>query len=109
MNHTNSATMMTSTTTILCLTAIIYFGSVLLTGFIGNGKTLQSIGATSSNPSSFGGTFNEGNLEKVTYPLQSQPMLPDGKNGELNQVYSPPLPSSGGGHKQTPTLGTQTP
>jgi hypothetical protein len=106
MNHTNSATMMTTTTTILCLTAIIYFGSVLLTGFIGNGKTLQSIGATSSNPSSFGGTFNEGNLEKVTYPLQ--PMLPDGKNGELNQVYSPPLPSSGV-HKQTPTLGTQTP
>ena len=106
MNHTNSATMMT-TTTILCITAIIYFGSVLLTGFIGNGKTLQSIGATSSNPSSVGGTFNEGNPEKVTYPLQSQSMLPDGK-GELNQVYSPPLPSSGE-HKQIPTLGTQTP
>lgn len=105
MNHTNSATMMT---TILWLTAIIYFCSVLLTGFIGNGKTLQAIGATSYNPSSVGGTFNEGNPEKVTYPLQSQPMLPDGKKGELNQVYSPPLPSSGE-HKQIPALGTQTP
>lgn len=104
MNHTNSATMMT-TTTILCITAIIYFGSVLLAGFIENGRTLQ---ATSSNPSSVGGTFNEGNPEKVTYPLQSQPMLPDGKKGELNQVYSPPLPSSGE-HKQIPALGTQTP
>lgn len=107
MNHINSATMMTTTTTILCITAIIYFCSVLLTGFIGNGKTLQ-VGATSYNPSSVGGTFNEGNPEKVTYPLQSQPMLPDGKKGELNQVYSPPLPSSGE-HKQIPALGTQTP
>jgi len=105
MNHTNSATMMT---TILCITAIIYFCSVLLTGFIGNGKTFQAIGATSNNPSSVGGTFNEGNPEKVTYPLQSQPMLPDGKKGELNQIYSPPLPSSGE-HKQIPALGTQTP
>jgi hypothetical protein len=108
MNNTNSATMMTTTTTILCITATIYFGSVLLTGFIGNGKTLQAIGATSSNPSSVGGTFNEGNPQKVTYPLQSQSMLHDGKKGELNQVYSPPLPSSGE-HKQIPALGTQTP